>query len=93
MAAAKFDGPMEYPVEGYAPIGGGGGGKRGSVQNGQNDLQADMVGFTDDPFGIPSSVKPRHLAGEIDPTHTPQGTSQAKGVGLGSRVQTLGRWE
>ncbi|CAJ1334724.1 unnamed protein product, partial [Effrenium voratum] len=37
MAAAKFDGPMEYPVEGYAPI------------------------------------------GEIDPTHTPQGTSQAKG--------------
>ena len=21
MAAAKFDGPMEYPVEGYAPIG------------------------------------------------------------------------
>ena len=21
MAAAKFDGPMEYPVEGYVPIG------------------------------------------------------------------------
>lgn len=37
MAAAKFDGPMEYPVEGYLPV------------------------------------------GEIDPTHTPQGTSQAKG--------------
>eukprot|EP00439_Symbiodinium_sp_Y106_P087040 s244_g38.t1 len=37
MAAARFDGPMEYPVEGYTPV------------------------------------------GEIDPTHTPQGTSQAKG--------------
>eukprot|EP00930_Biecheleria_cincta_P098189 TRINITY_DN89871_c0_g1_i1.p1 TRINITY_DN89871_c0_g1~~TRINITY_DN89871_c0_g1_i1.p1 ORF type:complete len:864 (-),score=201.99 TRINITY_DN89871_c0_g1_i1:154-2745(-) len=37
MAACKFDGPMEYPVDGYAPI------------------------------------------GEIDPTHTPQGTSGAKG--------------
>lgn len=35
--AAKFDGPMEYPVAGYTPI------------------------------------------GEIDPSHTPQGTSQAKG--------------
>ena len=22
MAAAKFDGPMEYPVEGYVPVGG-----------------------------------------------------------------------
>ena len=22
MAAAKFDGPMEYPVEGYTPVGG-----------------------------------------------------------------------
>eukprot|EP00416_Gambierdiscus_australes_P015502 CAMPEP_0171072016 /NCGR_PEP_ID=MMETSP0766_2-20121228/10622_1 /TAXON_ID=439317 /ORGANISM="Gambierdiscus australes, Strain CAWD 149" /LENGTH=873 /DNA_ID=CAMNT_0011528575 /DNA_START=17 /DNA_END=2638 /DNA_ORIENTATION=+ len=37
MAASKFDGPMEYPIEGYVPI------------------------------------------GEIDPTHTPQGTSQARG--------------
>lgn len=37
MAACKFDGPMEFPVEGYKPI------------------------------------------GEIDPTHTPQGTAQAKG--------------
>lgn len=37
MVACKFDGPMEYPIEGYAPI------------------------------------------GEVDPTHTPQGTAQAKG--------------
>lgn len=37
MAACKFDGPMEYPVDGYMPI------------------------------------------GEIDPAHTPQGTSGAKG--------------
>ncbi|CAK0796045.1 unnamed protein product, partial [Prorocentrum cordatum] len=37
MAAATFDGPMEYPVEGYTPI------------------------------------------GAIDPSHTPQGMSQAKG--------------
>mmetsp|Transcript_97582 Transcript_97582/g.300820 ORF Transcript_97582/g.300820 Transcript_97582/m.300820 type:complete len:866 (-) Transcript_97582:52-2649(-) len=37
MAAGRFDGPMEYPVEGFMPI------------------------------------------GEIDPTHTPQGMSQARG--------------
>lgn len=37
MAAGRFDGPMEYPVEGYVPI------------------------------------------GEIDPSHTPQGTAQARG--------------
>mmetsp|Transcript_35620 Transcript_35620/g.81633 ORF Transcript_35620/g.81633 Transcript_35620/m.81633 type:complete len:872 (+) Transcript_35620:48-2663(+) len=37
MVACNFDGPMEYPVEGYLPI------------------------------------------GEIDPSHTPQGTSQARG--------------
>jgi len=36
-AACNFDGPMEYPVEGYTPV------------------------------------------GDIDPSHTPQGTSQAKG--------------
>lgn len=37
LAAARFDGPMEYPIDGYTPI------------------------------------------GEIDPSHTPQGTAQARG--------------
>ena len=41
MAAAKFDGPMEYPVEGYLPVGRGMG----------KQWESELVG------GIPTHLK------------------------------------
>ena len=89
MAAAKFDGPMEYPVEGYTPVG----------QNGEYFPSAayimprKCIRKTGTAYSMPGiNLKKFWSAGEIDPTHTPQGTSQAKGDSLSLLTSCHGRF-